>query len=154
YIGDCVMEIGAGIGNLTRFLVPRRKRYIVTDIDKEHLAYLRARFHHRVNVETCYGDLTKPECFAGFAGQMDSVVCLNVLEHIEADMAGLRNIHEVLRPGGNAIVLVPHGQELYGAMDAGLGHYRRYSEAELKEKMTRVGFHVDQLILFNRISRP
>ena len=65
---------------------------------------------------------------------MDSVICLNVLEHVEDDMLGLRNIHSVLKPGGRAIMLVPHGQEIFGTLDVALGHFRRYSHAELQDQ--------------------
>jgi SAM-dependent methyltransferase len=88
------------------------------------------------------------------AESMDTVVCLNVLEHIEDDMQGLRNIHSVLRRDGRAIVLVPHGQEIFGTLDVALGHYRRYSHEELKGKMERAGFRVEKILNFNRISRP
>ena len=154
YLGSNIMEIGAGIGNLTRFLVPRVKNYIVSDIDQEHLARLAGRFQHRPNVQVRFADLGRPECFQEFAGQMDSVVCLNVLEHIEDDLAGLRHIHSVLRPGGRAVVLVPNDQKIYGTLDAALGHYRRYSPIELREKMELTGFHVETVLMFNRISRP
>jgi glycosyltransferase involved in cell wall biosynthesis len=154
YVGSQIMEIGAGIGNITRFLVPRTKRYVVTDVDPEHMARLAARFQHRPNVRVVAVDLSKPECFADFTGQMDSVVCLNVLEHVEDDFGGLRNIHSVLRTGGRAIVLVPHGQEIFGTMDAALGHHRRYSETELRQKMEHTGFQVEDILMFNRISRP
>jgi SAM-dependent methyltransferase len=82
------------------------------------------------------------------------VVCLNVLEHVEDDMQGLRNIHSALRPGGIAIILVPHGQEIFGTLDVALGHYRRYKHSELKERMERAGFEVERILEFNRISRP
>lgn len=154
YVGENVMEIGAGIGNLTRFLIPRRKRYVVTDNDPEHLAHLSGRYHHRPNVEICLTDLSNAECFRRFHAQMDSVVCLDALEHIEDDMAGLRNIHSVLRPGGRAIVLVPQDQRIFGTLDAALGHYRRYSESELREKMERAGLPASTVIMFNRVSRP
>ena len=88
------------------------------------------------------------------AESMDTVVCLNVLEHIEDDMQGLRNIHSALRRDGRAIVLVPHGQEIFGTLDVALGHYRRYSHEELKDKMERAGFRVEKILNFNRISRP
>ncbi|MGH9661535.1 MAG: glycosyltransferase, partial [Bryobacteraceae bacterium] len=91
WVGDRVMEIGCGIGNLTRELIPRRPRYIAADIDREHLARMRTRFHHRANLELCECDLARPEHFVPFQGQMDSVVCLNVLEHVEDDLAALRN---------------------------------------------------------------
>ena len=154
YLGDQVLEIGAGIGNLTRVLIPRVKCYVAADIDGEHLARLSTRFQHRHNLHVHHCDLANPADFADFAGSMDTVVCLNVLEHIEDDMRGLANIQLALRPGGRAIVLVPHGQEIFGTLDTALGHYRRYSHQELTEKMERSGFRVEKILDFNRVSRP
>ena len=85
---------------------------------------------------------------------MDSVVCLNVLEHVEDDLCGLRNIRNVLKPGGRAIILVPHGEEVFGTLDTALGHYRRYSHEELQKKMEQAGFRLEHMLEFNRISRP
>jgi glycosyltransferase involved in cell wall biosynthesis len=153
FVGNRVMEIGAGIGNLTRFLVPGKKRYIASDIDTEHLARLSGRFHHRPNTEVRYADLASTQCFQDLAEQMDTIVCLNVLEHVEDDMTGLRNIHSILVQGGRAIILVPHGQEVFGTLDEALGHFRRYSETELRQKMESVGLHVERVLMFNRISR-
>ncbi|MCC6860134.1 MAG: glycosyltransferase [Bryobacterales bacterium] len=154
YVGDAVLEIGAGIGNLTRALIPRRRWYVASDIDPEHLARLATRFHHRPNLEVRHCDLTRPEDFEPLRGRMDSVVCLNVLEHIEDDLAGLRNLYAALKPGGRAIVLVPHGQEIYGTLDKALGHYRRYSREELAGRLRDAGFRVERILEFNRISRP
>src|SRR6266550_4016879 len=154
YVGERVLEIGAGIGNLTRALVPRRKRYVATDIDSEHLARLATRFQHRPNMLIRYCNLSRPSDFTDLSESMDSVICLNVLEHVEDDMQGLHNIHSVLKPGGRAIILVPHGQEIFGTLDVALGHFRRYSHAELKGKMEQVGFRVERILDFNRISRP
>jgi SAM-dependent methyltransferase len=154
YVGERVLEIGSGIGNLTRALLPRRKRYVATDIDSEHLARLATRFQHRPNLLIRYCDLARPSDFAEFPDSMDTVICLNVLEHVENDMLGLQNILSVLKPGGRAIILVPHGQEIFGTLDVALGHYQRYSHAELKTKMEQAGFRVDRILDFNRISRP
>jgi glycosyltransferase involved in cell wall biosynthesis len=154
YVGRYVLETGAGIGNLTRILYPRRERYIAGDIDVEYLAQLRARFQHRPKVEVLHCDLSNPADFRNLVGTVDSVVCLNVLEHIEDDMAGLRNIYSALQPGGRAIILVPHGQEIFGALDTALGHFRRYSREELQRKMEEAGFQVERMVDFNRVSRP
>ncbi|HKW99135.1 MAG TPA: glycosyltransferase [Bryobacteraceae bacterium] len=154
FIGERVLEIGAGIGNLTRVLIPRVKCYVAADIDAEHMARLTTRFQHRHNLHVCHCDLANPADFAELAGSMDTVVCLNVLEHIEDDIQGLRNIHTALQKDGRAIVLVPHGQEIYGTLDKALGHYRRYSHQELQQKMEQVGFRVERILNFNRISRP
>ncbi len=154
YVRDRVLEIGAGIGNLTRALVAGRSRYAATDINPEHLARLKSRFVHRLNLEAHFCDLTRAEDFEPFRGDMDTVICLNVLEHVENDRAGLANIFSALAPGGRAIVLVPEGQSVFGTIDEALGHFRRYSEAELKSKLEQAGFEVERILRFNRVSRP
>ncbi len=154
HVGQRVLEIGAGIGNLTRALLRGRKRYAATDINPEHLARLGSRFPHRPNLEIHSCDLTRAEDFAPFTGNMDTVICLNVLEHIEDDRRGLANILSALDHGGRAILLVPEGQSVFGTIDVALGHFRRYSETELKSKMEAAGFQVEQILSFNRVSRP
>ena len=154
YIGQRVLETGAGIGNLTHILCTRRERYIAGDIDPEYLARLRARFQHRPKMEVRHCDLSNAADFVPLAGAVDSVVCLNVLEHIEDDMAGLRNIYTALQPGGRAIILVPYGAGVFGSLDTALGHFRRYSREELQRKMEQAGFRVERILDFNRISLP
>lgn len=154
YVGAHVLEIGAGIGNLSQFLAVRRKSYTASDIDEEHMARLRVRFTHRPNLSLMRCDLSAPEDFAAIEARADTVICLNVLEHIEDDAVGLRNIARALMPGGTAIVLVPQDQSIYGTLDEVLGHYRRYSEAELRKKMEAAGFQVDRVLHFNRVTRP
>ena len=154
YVGRKVLEIGAGIGNLTQCLCPRKEAYLATDIDDEHLARLAVRFQNRPNVSLRRCDLSAAADFAALEGSVDTVVCLNVLEHIEDDRAGLANIASALAPEGRAIVLVPQDQSIYGTLDAVLGHYRRYSEAELCSKMEEAGFEIERVLHFNRITRP
>ena len=154
FVGERVLEIGSGIGNLTRALVRGRPRYVATDINPEHMARLKSRFPQRPNLEVHYCDLTNSPDFAPFANSMDTVICLNVLEHIGDDALGLKNIYSILDHGGRAIVLVPEGQSVFGTIDEALGHFRRYSEEELKTKMEKTGFHVEQIVRFNRVSRP
>jgi glycosyltransferase involved in cell wall biosynthesis len=154
WVGTRVLEIGAGMGNLSRHLAPRRQLYIASEIDPEHLGRLRVRFQLRPNVKLMRCDLSAPADFAPLAGQADTVICLNVLEHIADDATGLANIASALVPGGLAIVLVPQDQAIYGTLDEELGHYRRYSEAELRTKMEAAGLTVERVLHFNRITRP
>ncbi len=154
FIGKEVMEIGAGMGNLTRQLAPKRRRYIATDLDREHLARLKASLAHLPRIEVSVCDLQDSAAFRCYSDQLDTVFCLNVLEHIENDMVGLQNMHSVLRRGGRAIVLVPEGMSVYGRLDEVLGHYRRYSKEDLVGKMKAAGFEVEAVLGFNRISRP
>ncbi len=154
FLGDEVLEIGAGIGNLTRLLCPVRRRYVVTDIDPAYLDHLRSQLQSLPNVTTAACDLQSSDDFAPFRASVDTVVCLNVLEHIEDDRSGLRNIYESLCPGGRAIVLVPQGAAAFGTIDEVLGHCRRYSRTELEEKMKATGFRIEQMLEFNRITYP
>jgi 2-polyprenyl-3-methyl-5-hydroxy-6-metoxy-1,4-benzoquinol methylase len=153
-VGQRVLEVGAGIGNMTQHLARGRKTYVASDIDEEHLARLRVRFLGRPNLSIRRCDLTNPADFQPFHRQFDSVVCLNVVEHVADDLAALRNIRSALAPGGRAIILVPQDQKAYGTLDEVLGHYRRYSESELRERMEQAGFELEQVLQFNRVTRP
>jgi glycosyltransferase involved in cell wall biosynthesis len=154
WLGTDVLELGAGIGNLTRHLSPGRKTYAATDVDEEHLARLRVRFHGRPNLTVRKCDLSAEGDFEQLRGKFDTVACLNVLEHVEDDLKGLRNIYSALKPGGRAIVLAPQDPSIYGALDKVLGHRRRYTEEELRKKMTEAGFRIESAAQFNRITRP
>jgi glycosyltransferase involved in cell wall biosynthesis len=154
YIGKRVLEIGAGMGNLTRLLLAGRKRYVATDVDREHLERLRNRLSQRPNLETAELNAADPQGHEEFRGQMDTVVCLNVLEHIEDHLGALRNIRSMLQDGGRAVILVPAGQSIYNSLDEELGHFLRYSEDQLRQRMTEAGFEVETILRFNRASRP
>ncbi|HTR35382.1 MAG TPA: glycosyltransferase [Bryobacteraceae bacterium] len=154
FVGSRVLELGAGIGNLTRHLSTRQRRYVATDIDTGHLARLRSRFPHTPNLQIECCDLTNPDHVAVFRGQMDTVICINVVEHVWDDQLALTHIASALEEGGRAIVLVPQGQSLYGTLDEALGHQRRYSEKDLRAKMERAGLRVEKMISFNRVTHP
>jgi SAM-dependent methyltransferase len=154
FVGRRVLEIGAGIGNLTRQLARKRELYIATDIDAEHISRLRTQLHHRPNLHVQCCDLSRAEDFVTLQSSVDTVVCLNVLEHVDDDLGALRNIHGALASGGRAIILVPFGPELFGSLDAVLGHYRRYSREEFRGKLEAAGFRIERMLDFNRISRP
>ena len=127
---------------------------MATDIDEEHLARLRVRFRGRPNLRAARWTSPRPSDFEDLRGQFDTVVCLNVVEHVEDDLLALRNIRSALQPGGRAIVLVPQDQSVYGTLDEVLGHFRRYSQAGLKARMEEAGFEVEQIFEFNRVTRP
>lgn len=154
YVGRRVLEIGAGIGNLTRRLAPGRALYVASDIDEEHLARLAARMAHRPKVRVARVDLGRPEDFEPLRESVDTVICLNVVEHVEDDLLALRNLRSALAPGGRAIVLVPEGQSIFGELDTVLGHWRRYSEPGLRAMMEQAGFEVERVFGFNRVTRP
>jgi glycosyltransferase involved in cell wall biosynthesis len=154
YLGPTVLELGAGIGNLTLRLSRGRRRYVSTDIDPEHLGRLQTRFGARPNITIRRCDLESPDDFASLAESVSSVVCLNVLEHVPDDMQGLRNIWSALQTGGRAIILVPNDPKIFGTLDRVLDHQRRYTRQELTSKLQQTGFAVEDILEFNRVTRP
>jgi 2-polyprenyl-3-methyl-5-hydroxy-6-metoxy-1,4-benzoquinol methylase len=154
YVGTRVLEIGAGMGNLTRQLCPRRKIYWATDYDDEHLAALRRRFQHRPALRIGRLDATNPQDFEPFREQAETVICLNVLEHLEHDDQVVRSILTALEPGGRLILLVPNGPAAFGTLDTAVGHYRRYTPEGLSALLTAAGYELEKIIPFNRVSWP
>jgi glycosyltransferase involved in cell wall biosynthesis len=154
YSGRRVLEIGAGMGNITRHLSRHRKRYVATDVNRDYIDHLANIFRHRPAVCVHKLDVADPEDFRRFEGQMDTVICLNVLEHIEHDAAALRSILTLLEPNGRLILLVPNDPKAYGTIDAEIGHRRRYTPATLRTLMDDTGFEVEDILKFNRVSMP
>jgi glycosyltransferase involved in cell wall biosynthesis/phospholipid N-methyltransferase len=153
YCGDKVLEIGSGTGNLTRQLVPRGA-YVASDVNPLYLQTLRALTLDRPYLDVTLTDVTKGDSFPEIPGGFDTVVCLNVIEHVEDDLGALRNIRRVLAPQGRAIVLVPHGPDVFGTLDEVLGHKRRYTEESLRALVQEAGCEVEELLRFNRVGFP
>ncbi|MCX7590435.1 MAG: glycosyltransferase [Kiritimatiellae bacterium] len=153
WVGQEVLELGAGLGSLTLHLLPRH-RYVVSDVDPLYLHYLETVYGQNRRVRVAKVDVRDAECFRQFAGQFDTVLCLNLLEHAEDDLACLRNIHGALKEGGRVCLLVPHLPALFGSLDRAAGHHRRYTRRELGEKLLRTGFELEACRSFNRVSLP
>ncbi len=149
WVGRSVLEIGAGIGNLTVHLVPR-DRYRATDINPDYLDYLANFALGKPYFEVGALEAEEAEGFAPLAGQFDTVLCLNVLEHLDEPVPVLRNFRTALTPGGRAIVLVPQGPSRFNSLDRALGHRLRYTRERLRAVAEEAGFEVEALIDFNR----
>jgi glycosyltransferase involved in cell wall biosynthesis/phospholipid N-methyltransferase len=153
FCGSRVLEIGSGTGNLTRRLIPRR-RYVASDINPLYLNTLRKLEVDRPYLDARYCDVTDPASFPRDGESFDTIICLNVIEHVDDDRAALANIRSALTPGGRAIILVPRGEDLYGTLDEVLGHRRRYSEAALRKVANDAGLDVKEILHFNRVGTP
>jgi len=152
YVGQRVIEIGAGIGNMSVHLMPRAV-YWATDVNSEYLDYLETMKTTRPYMRVGYTNAVEADSFP--AGEtFDTVVCLNVVEHLEDDVGALRNIWSVLEPGGRAVILVPNDPNLYGSLDKVLGHCRRYTTEQLVAVSQEAGFHVEEVLKFNRPGVP
>lgn len=148
YVGNRVLEIGAGTGNMSIQLMPRSV-YWATDVNPHYVGYLDSLRATRPYMQVAYTDGMNAQSFP--AGQsFDTVISLNVLEHLQDDVGALRNIRDALDEGGRAIVLVPNGPELYGSLDEVLGHCRRYTKEALVEACETAEFRVEKVLEFNR----
>lgn len=148
YIGSDVLEIGAGIGTISQALIKQNRRITLLDVNEEYVAYLRQRFGANPFISIIHGDIAQiqnvcaPQAF-------DTIVGSNILEHIEDDQKAVRDMYTLLRPGGRAVIIVPAHPVLYGTLDAGLAHYRRYTRGELNKKLCDAGFEIEELAYMN-----
>jgi glycosyltransferase involved in cell wall biosynthesis len=156
-LGGRILEIGAGFGNVTRHLLQAhgeepRGLVVASDLDPVALEYLRGTFRDApgVRVASYKFPLDAASRQELQALDLDTVVCCNVLEHIEDDRATLADLFAILRPGGRLILLVPALARLYGTLDQQLHHFRRYEKAEVEEKLKTAGFAVEDCRFLNR----
>lgn len=152
WIGRRVLEIGSGIGNMSEHFVDR-ERVVLTDTEAAYRAHLERRFGHLPRVTVA--ELTLPEVPPPLLDEgIDTIICLNVLEHIEDDRAALAAMRRLLRPGGRLVLLVPALPAVYGSLDRGLGHQRRYTRELLAARSRDAGFRLRHLEYFNLAGIP
>ena len=150
FLSGSICEVGGGIGNITQFLLnyPR-----VLSIDPEPRAYAasQTRFRDHLNVTVAHAAIE--DCPIPGAGpqSFDTVICLNVLEHIADDVAALRKMAELCRPGGKVVILVPALKLLFGRMDRSFGHFRRYNRRTLRRTFRAAGLRVVHSRYFNML---
>jgi 2-polyprenyl-3-methyl-5-hydroxy-6-metoxy-1,4-benzoquinol methylase len=152
YVGDEVLEVGAGIGNLTARLMSRRMLYVAAEKDPLHLHALRNRFLRTPNVAVQRIDPEVPGDLAGLENCFDTVLCLNVLEHLDDAGRVLQSLAATIRPGGSLVVLVPNVAGAYGSLDRKMGHKRRYSQAIIGQLVSEHGFAVETVESFNKVA--
>ena len=149
-LGRRVIEAGCGTGNFTRHLVDR-ELVVGIDVEEECVDQARARFADAPHLQFRCLDVQDPAFRELKAFQPDSIVCLNVLEHIREDRTALTHMREVLEPGGCAVFLLPAFESLYGPIDRNLGHFRRYSKRSWRTLAEATGFRVKLVRYFNSI---
>jgi SAM-dependent methyltransferase len=154
YLGDSVLEVGAGIGNIASRLMGRKLLYVAAETDSLHLHALNNRFLRTPNVRVRPIDPATPADFHGLEATFDTVLAVNVLEYLEDPAATIAALERSLKPGGRLIALVPQGPGLYGTLDKVMGHRRRYAAGDLSQLLEANGFKVERMLNFNKICAP
>jgi SAM-dependent methyltransferase len=154
YVGGTVLEVGAGIGNITARLMGRRLRYVAAEKDPLYLHALRNRFLRTPNVTVRSLDPGLHSDFRELEGLFDTALCLNVLEYLDQPSITIAALHDTLRRDGILLVLVPQSPGLYASIDHTLGHKRRFLLEELRQMLEGAGFRVERIHHLNKISAP
>lgn len=135
--GD-ILEVGCGIGNFTPLLAKFGKVSAI-DIEEEYIK--RLSNISQKNFTVGLGNIENGQYF--FKDRLfDTIICLNVLEHIKDDTRALANLYNLLKPGGCLILIVPAHSFLYGKIDSSIGHFRRYDKGNLIQLFQDAGFNV------------
>jgi glycosyltransferase involved in cell wall biosynthesis len=154
HVGDAVLEIGAGIGNITGRLMSRRLLYVAAETEPLHLHALRNRFLRTPNVMVQRVDPEAPQGLAGLENCFDTVLCLNILEYVESPAEVVAALSTALKSNGVLIALVPQGPSLFGSLDRSMGHKRRFAARQMREMLEAQGFAVECSYNFNRAGAP
>lgn len=132
FIGKNVLEIGCGTGNLAHYLSAPGRRITGIDINADFVKTAAARFKGRKDISVMRCDFLKGDKRLK-KSSFDTIVMLNVLEHIKDDICALKKAAALLKPGGTLVNLVPAMGFAYGELDRQLGHFRRYQRDTLLE---------------------
>jgi SAM-dependent methyltransferase len=153
YLGRRICEVGSGFGNMSTLILGGAPEILVlTDTDSAYRQSLRHQFDGSPGVVV--EELTLPDRSAGDRFRrygLDTVVALNVIEHIADDVEALRCVRSMLRPGGRAVILVPALPGLFGSLDSELGHQRRYTRTTVRGVMREAGFRMERVFYFNLV---
>jgi len=149
YIGSRVLEVGCAIGNITQFLL-NCELLVSIDIEEFYIDYVKSRFKDHLNFKALQFDIANERTVRELKSHyLDTVICINVLEHVENDTLALINMYNILQPRGKLILLVPAFSFLYGSMDRTDGHYRRYNCCDLLKKLKNSRFIISKSFYFN-----
>ena len=147
HLGKRVLEVGCGIGTFTSLLLKRERELVAIDVNRDYLdkVNLQVKSPH---LTVMWADIERNK-FSQDPGVFDTIICFNVLEHIENDRKALKNMFNLLKTEGKLLLLVPAGKLLNGSLDHTLGHKRRYSRRDLMGEIKEMGFEIEHVRFLN-----
>lgn len=146
YLGEHPIEIGSGFGDYAEEWLPGVERYTATEAEPERLVALKERFADHPKVEV--RELLLP-CESG--GSHSALVTFNVLEHIHDDVAALRSMADLVRPGAPIVLVVPAFQFAMSHVDIATGHVRRYTRKTMTKAISEAGLVPERVHYVNSL---
>lgn len=144
YIGENLLEVGAGMGTFSKSILNRYNKNLIAIEPSNMIAKLKQNLSDEIVTK-------KIIPLSGFLSdnlqnlkKTDTIFYNNVLEHIKDDEIELQTAYDLLEPGGHILTYTPANPSLYCEMDEEIGHYRRYTLSEMKDKMQNVGFQIKE----------
>jgi SAM-dependent methyltransferase len=148
YFGKDILEVGVGHGSYCEYLA-KFGRYRGIDIDPENVANSARRYPDR---SFALADICSEQFRSSYPpGSVDTIVCCNVIEHIEDDRRAVSSMSRALSPGGHLLLLVPAHQQLYGDLDRLAGHFRRYNKSLMLNAVSDSQVDILSLRYFNPV---
>jgi SAM-dependent methyltransferase len=147
YVGAEVVEIGAGTGTFSEFLLslPQVRRLVAIEPSENNFPLLSQRMANQTRATAVKGYLkgSAPPQSA------DSLVAVNVLEHVERDDELLRQAWEIARLDGTLLLYVPAVPAIFGSLDTAFEHFRRYTRTTLRNRVEAAGWYIERIGYMN-----
>lgn len=137
YMKGRILEIGSGIGNISKILVNDQKDVVLSDYSSNYIDLLKEKFENTIVLQIDLVDPNFETKHKNLFGDFDFIFALNVVEHIEDHELALKNIYKLLKNHGVVFILVPAYQGLFNKFDIALQHHRRYTRKTLQNLFTR-----------------
>lgn len=150
YVGQRIIEIGCGHGNLL-FHLQNRGFVVGIENSPDSVKVAKHRFSSLDNINIVECSITDIKSLIPLEEKFDTAISLNVFEHIKDDDLAIRNTWKLLQPGGVFILIVPAHNWLYGTMDRSIGHYRRYTKTTVLNKFRQSNFRTIHCRYLNMI---
>jgi len=156
FVGGQVVEVGAGIGTFSERLLadPTVSQLMLIEPARACVEVLAETFEKDPRVTVVRETLPDSSALRERLGEVDFLLCQNVLEHIEQEGPAVRAMADALRPGGQLTLLVPAHPRLYGNLDRLYGHHRRYTRERLRRVVDDAGLVLTDLYSFNLLGVP
>jgi SAM-dependent methyltransferase len=154
--GD-ILEVGSGIGTFSEKIIRDlpNSNITLTDVSLKYVKDLRRKFCDTLNnnrISSYKLDLNCKEDYGKIGyNKFNSIMAINVLEHVENDEFALQQLYEMLKRDGMLVILVPSYKFLFNVIDRKIGHFRRYTKEDLESKIKKTQFKVQRMFYFNML---
>lgn len=150
YVGKKVFDVGAGMGRMVSYYIDSADKVVATDIFQNQVDFMNKRFSSHKGFTAALIDVLESDLME-LKKRFDTVICINVLEHLSDDYQAVKNMSSLLEVGGYLILMVPAYQRLYCNLDKNVNHYRRYNPGRLNDIAAKTDLEIIKHHYFNML---